>query len=186
MRKKDVLYMTTILLLLTACSQNPQPISQSPKNTVTIHADYPQYDTAQDLVNTADLVFSGTVKNLTYEMLDIRSETGADSMTGLNQSQSFPYTLYEIEVTKVYKGTIDGDSITIKCLGGIFDETEYVVSNECNISLGETYLFLTETYEHSYPSLLNVSQALYNMNDAAMINEEEDTITLTEILDLLE
>ena len=137
-------------------------------------------------MESADLVFGGTVENITYETMDVRTESGVDSLTGLSESQGMPYTLYEIKVTEIYKGSVEGDTIIVKCLGGEVDGNIYVLDETSTISMGETYLFLTETYENSYPSLLNATQASYDMNAPESINEENnDTITLSQILEVL-
>lgn len=174
-----------VCLSLGACGKETSEAKNEGMVT-SIHADYPVYDTAQELVESADLVFGGTVENITYETMDVRTESGVDSLTGLSESQGMPYTLYEIKVTEIYKGSVEGDTIIVKCLGGEVDGNIYVLDETSTISMGETYLFLTETYENSYPSLLNATQASYDMNAPESLNEENnDTITLSQILEVL-
>lgn len=133
------------------------------KNTVTKSADYPEYEDANTLVDSTDLIFSGTVKDISYEKLDVRTEKGESFET---DGEELSYTIFEISVDQVYKGSIDGDTIRIKRLGGKTDDTEYVSSDAIEISIGNKYLFLAETYEDSYPSLVNMTQSVYNMGDA--------------------
>lgn len=152
------------------------------KKEVTVnvmHAEYPEYDTAQDLVEASDLVFSGTVREIDYQMIDVSSDIEQDN------AELMPYTLYTIDVENVYKGNIDAPSIIIKRLGGSFAGNEYLVEGSSEIAEGGDYLFLTETYENTYPSLLNVTQSSYEMNELQVLSGDEDgKITLSDILSL--
>ena len=67
-------------------------------------------------------------------------------------------------IVKVYKGNEESKTITIKRPGGQYDGREYNLEDATVISQGETYLFLTKTFANSYPSLLNASQASYDLN----------------------
>lgn len=182
------LYFTLLLVLcfmLPACGKESN-ISKNKGTVTVIHADYPCYNTAQELVDSADLVFTGSVENITYEELDIKTESEDDSLTGFVAAQNIPYTIYEIKIKDVYKGDADDDTICIKQPGGQIDDNTYILEGISVISQGETYLFLAETYENTYPSLLNATQALYNMNTPEVVNEQGDgTITLPQILEIL-
>ena len=172
--------------MLSACGSDSNK-NQNEGTITVIHGDYPYYDTAQELVDSADLVFCGTIVNVTGEESDIRTETGKDSQTGFDGGQDIPYTIYEIKIENVYKGTVDGDTICIKQPGGQVGGNTYILDGAPVISPEETYLFLTQTYETAYPSLLNTTQALYNMNVLEDGSEkDEGIITLSEILSLLE
>ena len=177
-----------VTLTLSACGStaNTGGNSQNIGVATTIHAEYPSYDTANDLVNSADLIFSGTVESISYEELNVRTESGTDSTTGLSSSHNIPYTIYEIKVDTIYKGTAQEDTISIKVPGGEMDGNQYVMDDAPAISLGETYLFLTKTYENTYPSLLNATQATYNINAPETYAESTDKITLSQILEILE
>lgn len=164
-------------------------VDETKSEVITIQnsADYPFYATAQELVEAADLIFSGSVESVTYEVLDVRTEYGTDSLTGLSEAQGILYTLYEIKVSEVYKGTFEGDTLTIKCPGGEVDGSLHISDGTSTISQGGIYLFLTATYENTYPSLLNADQACYDMNLPEAVNEENDgAITVSQILEVLE
>lgn len=187
-KRKEFLSMVMligILCVLGACGKNVT-VPENEKPVTIIHAEYPSYDTAQELVDEADLVFSGTVESISYEMLDVRTETGKDSMAGSDQSQKIPYTIYQVEVDSVYKGSADETDISIKCPGGEVDDNRYVVEGALVLQEGERYLFLTKTFETTYPSLLNVTQSVYHMNEPDVIDAEDGGITLPEILDILQ
>lgn len=154
--------------------------------TIQNSADFPIYATAQELVEAADLIFSGSVESVTCEMLDVKTESGVDSLTGLSEAQGILYTLYEIKVSKVYKGTVEEDTLTIKCPGGEADGSLHISGDVPGISQGGTYLFLAENYESTYPSLLNADQACFDMNEPEDADEENrGTVTLSRILEVL-
>lgn len=178
--------LTGVTLILAACSSKANTAENAEGVVTTVHAEYPSYDTANDLVNAADLIFSGTVESISYEELNVRTESGKDSTTGLSSSDSIPYTIYEINVDTIYKGTAQEDTISIKVPGGEMDGNQYIVDEAPTISLGETYLFLTKTYENTYPSLLNATQATYDLNAPEAYEENTDKITLSQILEIIE
>ncbi len=165
----------------TNCTLNQ--INSNPKETIVeaIHVYYPHYDTAEDLINHADLIFYGTVKNISCEMLDIRTTKGSD-----NETDKMPYTLYTMHIEKLFQGNTDGEEITIKVPGGIFGNVEYRLEDKPDISTGSTYLFLAQSYENTYPSLLNVTQSVYDINTLQTYNNTiTQEISLTDILAIL-
>lgn len=175
-----------VCLSMSACGKEPEA-AETEGTVISVHADYPHYETAQELVDSAELVFSGKVEKISCEMLDVRTPSGTESAAEVSESQEIPYTLYEIKITKVYKGSYEDDTIIIKRPGGQYGGTEYALDEAPDISQGETYLILAETYENSYASLLNVTQASYDMNAPEAYSEAgEGEITLSQILDLLE
>lgn len=49
-------------------------------------------------------------------------------------------------------------------------------------------MFITQTYENAYPSLLNVTQASFDMSKPEVLNSEQGNarITLSEVLEYLD
>ena len=139
---------------------------------VEIHADYPVYETAKDLVDVSDLIISGRILDRRYELLDVSVDQGNDS--GI---QLIPYTIYEIQILNVYKGKTEDDTIYIKCVGGINDDVMYLTEINEKIKIGGDYLLLLKTYDATYSSLLNDSQSLFDLGD----NDE----MMLEILELV-
>ena len=136
-------------------------------------------------MRSSDLVFAGTVKNIEYQMIDVSTDKEPDEDTGFVDDEEMPYTLYTIDVDKVYKGSIESSTIIVKRAGGSFGSDEYVVENASEIAKGKKYLFVTETYEDTYPSLLNADQSSYDMDAPQTIMDgEEKEITLSDILKL--
>lgn len=174
------------LVLMSACNSNSNTAANENEVTV-IQVEYPVYDTAEEIVNASDLVFSGTVTEINYESLNVKSETGADPETGLVEASEIPYTIFNISIEQLYKGNVESDSISIKRPGGKMDGQVFVVEDASTIEVGETYLLITQTYENTYPSLLNVTQASFDMNKPEVSNngQENEGITLSEVLEYL-
>lgn len=150
--------------------------------TVHLYAEYPYYESAEEIVDAAQLVFTGKVVGVRYEMLNIVNEDEHDS-TGYNgESLPSPYTIYTIQTEQVYKGNISDTTIEIKRLGGKFDTTYYVLDEGTPIEKGGSYLFLASTYPTSYPSLVSATQGVYNLEQAQ--SNENNEIALNDILNL--
>jgi hypothetical protein len=157
--------------------------SKEETSVTVLQVDYPQYNTAEELVESSDLVFTGTVKNIEYQMIDVSTGEGPDEDTGFVDNEEIPYTLYTIDVDKICKGSVDSSTIIVKRAGGNFGDEEYVVENASEISKGKNYLFVTKIYEDTYPSLLNADQSSYDM-DVPQTAMEGEEIMLSDILKL--
>lgn len=102
------------------------------------------------------------------------------------ESEKIPYTIYTIKIEEIYKGDYASESVNIKVPGGESDSTVYVLDGN-ELSENTEYLFLTKTYDNSYPSLLNMTQAYFAMNEPTAIDEGRDNgISLSEVLEVLE
>lgn len=166
-----------ISLLYTATTKEKKEISY-------LHADYPQYDHAEDIVNAANLAFSGKVVGVRYEELNIANEE-ENYLTGYHEeSPLIPYTIYTIQTDQVYKGEIENNTIEIKRLGGELDGVNYVLDECTPIEEGGSYLFLAATYPSGYPSLINATQGAYSL-EQEQVNKTAST-ELNEILNLLQ
>lgn len=187
MKKIMVISLLVVSLLLTGGCKKEADEPKKPEYAVLLQPYYPTYDSAEEIVEKADLIFSGTVKNISFSFLDIRSEAGTDSQTGLSEpSEEIPYTLYEIEITNLYKGEAKESVVTLRCMGGIWEDTEYILEGKPEIAEGETYLFLAATYENAYPTLLNLDQSIYHLDEVGDGTVENGNITLPQILEVLE
>lgn len=184
--KKTVLKTKVTVMESKADEKNTLPETEKESNNpvITMCIDYPMYDSAQELVDAADLVFAGEVKNITYEMLDIRTENGTDPVTGLEGDVSLPYTIFEIEVSEVYKGEIADHTIYLKRPGGNFDSVQYKLEDASDIKIGNRYLFLAAAYENSYASFINANQSSYDL-DASSESTGKDAVMLSQIFDVL-
>lgn len=150
------------------------------------YLEYPVYDTAESLVKSSDLIFSGTVTNVECRMMDAKTgQEPADLSDWELANIPYAYTLYTVKADQVYKGGNADGEITIAYPGGTFGDTTYIVKQLADtkeeeqemsdVSVGNEYLFLAKTSRGFYPELLNPGQAVYSRDDA--VSEE--------ILDLL-
>ncbi|SFS06151.1 hypothetical protein [Anaeromicropila populeti] len=148
-------------LFLFGCSNKTDNLSETSNNvnttsTVSISADYPTYDSANSLVDAADLVLDGKVIGITEESLNVSgSQTDDNTDTGSTDTSQLPYTIYEVEIFTVYKGECADKTIKIKQLDTV-DSADIVQEKE--------YLFTLASFPDSYPSLLNVTQSVYELN----------------------
>ena len=146
------------------------------------YLEYPVYDTAESLVKSSDLIFSGTVTNVEYQMMDAKTGQEPADLSDMWELEKIPYayTLYTVKIDQVYKGENVNGEITIAYPGGIFGDTTYIVKQLADtqeeeqemseVSEGNEYLFLVNTSRGFYPELLNPGQAVYSRDDA--VSEE--------------
>lgn len=155
-----------LCLLLAAC--------EAEHASLVMKADYPYYSSAQEAVDAASLVFSGTVQGWDHEEL-VLSEGG----------DPLPYTVYQVSVQKIYKGGWDDETVPVKVLGGELDGVSYILEGAPTLRQGENYLFAVEVYPDSYPSLINLDQSVFEMDSGVAVNSEMATeeITLQKMLD---
>lgn len=133
-------------IILSSCS-NPDPegpAASSPEK-VTINADYPEYKTAEEGVEASDLIVTGSIIDVRYELLfpdevdstdpAVNPHYGADDPDVKADELGVPVAISSISVTEVHKGegVAVGDVIEVSQLGGEHDGVQYVES-------GVTYL----------------------------------------------
>ena len=176
-----ILFSFMIVSVFSACGNigaSNNDIEDCLNESIAIQADYPEYDSAKEMIDVADCILSGSIIDSSCETLDIKTEKGKDSSTGLEKSSKIPYTIYKINIKKLYKGNIKDKTISIKCLGGTVDGDVYSSGMTEQLSKGKDYLFLIKTFEDTYPSLINETQSVYDLNN-------RDDEKLGEILKLL-
>lgn len=135
--------------------------SKTPEKMVTISADYPEYDSVEALTDRADLIVQGTVKEMQYKQIDISLGKGSDDSPS-------PYTVYTVAVDEVFKsdGNV-GETIEVKVPGGIFDGVAYVIEGMDSplLETDQSYVLFLATYENLPASLLNLTQAAYEIEE---------------------
>ena len=146
-------------------------------------SDWPLYSSAKDLIDNADLVFIGKITGIDFEVLD--------SSTALPVSENTPnyarqlYTIYTVEISQTYKGDTT-DVTKIRVMGGVVDyniDTQLEIMEngnalgkengipildnyykvQCNI--GNSYLFTLRQFETGYPTIMNVDQSVFDLNE---------------------
>ena len=136
--------------------------------------DYPYYNTVPDLASKANQVFSGRVKNISFEMLDL--QTMQPLKDGEGSQWAMLFTVYEIEAEEVYAGT--PNSVKLRIEGGISSGYEKkqiaLLGNERipvmvdvpALTIGTKYLFaLYHADDSEYSSILNPLQSIYTEDE---------------------
>jgi len=132
--------------------------------------DYPYYNTVPDLASKANQVFSGRVKNISFEMLDM--QTMQPLKDGEGSQWAMLFTVYEIEAEEVYAGS--PNIVKLRIEGGIssgYEKTQIALLGNERIpvmvdlpalTIGTKYLFaLYHADDSEYSSILNPLQSIY-------------------------
>lgn len=136
-------------------------VSACGEPTEEYHADWPHYDTVDDLFSQADLVIEARVKDgPQVHPLDI----------GEGESTAIIYSIFDLEVTKIYKGAVEsGEKVKIKQEGGKHDGVNYVMPDMVFLVTGSSYLLFLATYPDlpGVPaSMLNPTQGMYPLDES--------------------
>lgn len=178
---KGFLGLIMICALLGGCGKIEDVDNDNEK--MTLYNDYPEFDTAQDIVEASDYIFSGIVEEITYQELYIEEEGDIENNDPLLDEDSkqnpIPYTIYEIKVNNIYKGSLD-KTFKIKRAGGEYDGKIVNIDGAVKITKGTEYLFLAKDYSGTIPSLVTISQGVYEMNQPN--KEDINDITLKDIV----
>ncbi|MBR4278553.1 MAG: hypothetical protein IKT34_00105, partial [Clostridia bacterium] len=145
------------------------------------HADWPQYDSVESLIEASSNVFEGKLTNISFDVVDLY--TGESANKASEASKLHIYTIYEVEVNTSYKG-VNADKVYIKVIGGmegymeskqfdklkeydIYDENVGLLVLDCfePLTIGKTYLFLTDGQVGPYHSIINNTQFAYDTVD---------------------
>ncbi len=133
--------------------------------TVLVNADYPYYNSLQELYDAADLV--------------IVARNNRNESTILNIGNDIPYTVSSMSVTDVFKGDKSIESIDVKQLGGLMDGVMYISQGVEQLVQDGEYLLFLETYDKSPASLLNPIQGMYYVEGSTVTARPENSIAVT-------
>lgn len=186
------------MITLTSCStlrsaDRSNQINQSTNNSLenekisvnyeTFHADYPYYSTIDEMKEKANLVFIGTVRSVSFELLDMYTMKPVDKL----DSAGFPLinTIYEVEVNHAYSD-MKKETVKIRIEGGLRNQlidkqvttarTNTIVVQEDSPSLicEESYLFALYLAENAnYASIINPFQSIYSLNNIGDCSESQ-------------
>ncbi|MEU6795730.1 hypothetical protein ABZ907_28905 [Nonomuraea wenchangensis] len=158
-------------VLLSACSAEG--------HTIRYHADYPVYQTADELYQRATLVVEahlGDTARVVQDRprpvppgADPRSDPRAGAPQGAAEPPQEPIvtTVHQARVVKVFKGTAKpGDVIEVKELGGTVDGVTYEEAEGRPLERNRKYVLFLETYPDSPASLLSPEQGKYPVDAA--------------------
>lgn len=179
-------------LMLAGCgAKETAAIPQQSKNTVLYSASYPTYTNVEELIGRSNLIIEGTIIDSNFETINITqnptdpSDEKSNPGIGAHEQMLTPYTVYDVEVHKVYKGNVAAkDIIQVKQLGGEDANNIYVLEDSLKLKKQDKVIMFLETYDNAPASLLNPIQALYQIQDDKIIKHEKNAIKL-ELKDLL-
>ena len=182
---KKISFILATCLMLCAFSSCKQKVQYS-----SVAVDWPAYDNVQDLMEKADLVLSGTVTGISFQVAD--KYTGLPPAEGAIKQYEEEYgedvkpedvfeliTLYDIGVATVYKGEAV-KSTQIRMMGGLENyhvdeqlaamrkyDLEYIpiVEDIPELKIGETYLLVLGIIGECAPSPINLEQTIYNLHN---------------------
>lgn len=148
---------------------------------VSVSADYPMYSSASEIVSAATNIYTGTVKEIAYEIIDMKTAKADESPESVSTSRML-YTVYTVELSETLKGE-SATEIKVAVMGGIKgykEEEQYgklessnllsewggipVVANK-KITLGSDreYLFCVNRFE-DYDLVINLTQFAYHID----------------------
>ena len=198
-KKIVIIIMALLLLWMAGCSTGENEAVENggdtPLNVVykTISPDWPLYSSTSELIDASDKVILGTVTDVSFQMIDIR--TGKVPEGAVEELYCYLYTIYDIDTLETYKGEpsqkeqvrviggIEGDyeAEQVSTLGDQEQPTIFVLGNSAKLNVGDTYLFVLAQYNDSLPTIVNVEQGIYDVADAQS-NEQDEEITLRDII----
>lgn len=197
-------FMMTLLLWTTGCSAEQSEVADNEHDThvtkvnvvyQTISPDWPLYGSADELIDACDKVVLGTVTDISFQMIDIR--TGKEAEEEVEESYCYLYTVYDIDVIETYKGQ-SSQTEQVRVIGGVEGDYEteqvaalreqeqptiFVLEDSVRLNEGETYLFMLAEYNDAIPTIVNVVQGIYDIADVQSNGSEQDgKITVQEII----
>lgn len=143
----------------------PQELSEEPdhgEKVITVHADWPYYETLEDLADEADYIVYGKVESKRYARRCIISGTeGCVCEDPTHDCDIIAATIYEIEVLDSFGKKTPGDKVEFICLGGEIDGVIYrVVPQMPELEIGGKYALFMNQY-----GMLSSIQGIFRLSD---------------------
>lgn len=160
--------------VLTGCASHPAAKAPEP---VTYKADYPSYDSSDELLSNADLVIKARVDESGSGTLLPQVSDGTDEATnpqaGLSdadvkqwqQESGVVVTISSVIVTEVIKGDVKvGDNLKVSQLGGTVNGVVYQEEHTAMLQAGNrNYVLALKQHGDDPADLLNPAQAMYDV-----------------------
>lgn len=195
MKKMGLCFCAIVLaaVVMAGCTHSLSPavpddlkneIQASTFPTVSVHVGYPSYSSADEIVDAATNIYVGTVKEITFEVIDTKTGKDDPSPESISASRMF-YTVYTVSVTESVKGDSPSE-IKIRRVGGIVgyrEDVQYdklvssglteqyngipVISETedvCSLAVGNKYLFCTSRDGGDSDSVINLTQFAYRID----------------------
>ncbi len=167
--------------ILTPPNDGEYTLPEGPYAAIGVSYDWGIYRDAQAVIDHADLIFSGRVRDISFAVLDSRTALPADETTPTYAKQL--YTIYTVDVLHGYRGEI-GQSVRVRVMGGMVGERveeqlelmaaydvpgyEYGIPvltgyQKLQCCVGSAYLFALAAFESGDPTILNIDQSIYSL-----------------------
>ncbi len=195
-----ILIYSAIFLSMNACSNIDGSRIIYPESGITNYteipsgpyaermADWPIYKNTGELVDAADIVLIGKVRSVEFKVLDCTNALHISDETPDYAKEL--YTIYNIDVLTIYKGNAS-QSISVRVMGGM---VEYNIDQQLKImeenqafnrergipiwdeyykvqcEVGKSYLFALCQFETGLPTILNLAQSVYNLDEPTRKN----------------
>lgn len=157
--KKSSLWMSVITALAVQSAIYATPSAAQTQATTTIHT--------EDLLNNADLVFSGKVVDIQYK----------DSADGI------PFTFVTYHVDNIIAGRADSDRVTLRFMGGRQQKGEVIryldVSDTPEFQAGDTDVLFVRKNGLSICPLVDCAQGRFRNRGGVVATEDSLVIVQT-------
>lgn len=151
-------------------------------------ADWPIYQDAHELVDHADMVLIGRVKSIEFQVLDLTNALPISEETPDHAKEL--YTIYHMDVLTTYQGNVTNE-ISVRVMGGMVGyetdqqlammEDHHAFNRERGIPIwdqyskvqcevGKTYLFVLSQFETGLPTIVNLEQSVYDLEEPTRKN----------------
>ncbi len=178
-----------LLMLVAGCSSPAdKPSTNAEKANISyVNPDWPYYRTAQELVEAADNIFEGRIVRAFYDVLEVRNGQVAKAQNPEKDAELWLYMVYEIEITKSYKGVEEGkillcsygdnseadiaEQVVAREAAGVHNEQTTFCMMDCmdlkaeKLSVGESFLFLSAATDGEYNYIVNPDQFVFADGD---------------------
>ena len=184
MKRIMVIVALSVVLLITGCTANDldSGSDNSGYQTTYFHLDWPSYATAEEIVNASTHIYSGTVTDVSFEIIDYSTGKVDRDRSSTSTSRTL-YTVYTIRTDKNYKGN-SSDEVKICKMGGIsgFREEEQfelldssgliqprreeipISDDNCKLDIGKKYLFCISRNSNEFDFIINPYQFAHDID----------------------
>ena len=199
--KKMIFQILIMACMISACSI-PETKSGSEKSDTMgsqkedtayytkITAGWPVYESAEKLIDAGKIVIIGEVTDISFKILNKETSEETDS----KDENGYLHTIYRAEVECNLKGNTT-DEIQIQMIGGrddikVEEQLSVLGDNSCygipilvgmrNIEVGKKYLFVIHQYREKMPTLINVDQGVFSLEEQ-LKKDETSIVSLKEV-----
>lgn len=191
MKKTCIAVLSTILILLTACSGKAP--ADSSQDMSAIYGDWVAYDTISDIGEAVDCVIvarvqsQGDVVSVRYNLDDFANFSAlveSDSYTAslMKLSIRTPYTIEVQETLSTDVNITAGDTLTLHQIGGTIGSVTLTDNSVTPLKVGSTYVFFLNqrtTDEGTYYDMITPVQGYAEIVDTPSIASLTEDTALT-------